>query len=84
MTTLTIPHLKYPTRLHDIMLRHTLSGAYFLSNYFAKRHKIYDVSKLDMSVSLLGEKVAFPVGVAPMGTQRLARDDGVEATASDM
>ena len=40
-----------------------------------------DVSKLDMSVSLLGEKVTFPVGVAPMGTQRLAHDDGEVATA---
>ena len=36
---------------------------------------------IDMSVSLLGEKVAFPVGVAPMGTQRLAHDDGEVATA---
>ena len=43
-----------------------------------------DVSKLDMSVSLLGEKVVFPVGVAPMGTQQLAHDDGEEATARGM
>ena len=40
MTTLTVPHFKYPTT-DDIMLRHELAGAYFPSNYFVKRHKIY-------------------------------------------
>lgn len=40
-----------------------------------------DVSRRDLSTTVLGEKITFPVGVAPTAMQRMAHPDGEEATA---
>lgn len=42
---------------------------------------LVDVSRIDTSVTLLGERVAMPVGVAPTAQHRLAHPDGEAATA---
>jgi 4-hydroxymandelate oxidase len=42
---------------------------------------LHDVSTLDTSVTLLGDHLASPVVIAPMGYQRLAHADGEMATA---
>src|ERR1700674_4257022 len=42
---------------------------------------LVDVSRIDMSTTLLGERVAMPVGVAPAAQHRLAHPDGEAATA---
>ena len=44
------------------MLRHATSGAYFLSNSYVKRHKIY----LLCGVSHLTLLVALPLGIFPV------------------
>lgn len=41
-----------------------------------------DVSKMDISTTLLGDKLAFPVGIAPMSMQRMAHPEGELAVAS--
>jgi len=41
-----------------------------------------DVSVCDVALTLLGMRLAFPVGIAPMAYQRLAHEDGELATAS--
>ena len=38
------------------------------------------VSDVDMSVRVLGERISMPLGVAPMGLQRMVNDDGELAT----
>ena len=38
------------------------------------------VSDVDMSVRVLGERISMPLGVAPMGQQRMVNDDGELAT----
>lgn len=52
---------------------------------FARRRlrprMLVDVSRIDTSVALLGERVATPVGVAPTAQHRLAHPDGEAATA---
>lgn len=40
-----------------------------------------DVSKRDLSVTLLGEKVSFPIGISPTAMQKMAHPDGEIATA---
>ncbi|KAH0945395.1 hypothetical protein HN011_002971 [Eciton burchellii] len=35
-----------------------------------------DVSKRDISTTVLGQKVSMPLGVAPTGMQRMAHPDG--------
>ena len=38
------------------------------------------VTDVDMSVRVLGERISMPLGVAPMGLQRMVIDDGELAT----
>ena len=40
-----------------------------------------DVSKVDMRSSILGEKIAFPIGISPTAMQCLAHYEGEMATA---
>ncbi|CAM9528053.1 unnamed protein product [Heterosigma akashiwo] len=40
-----------------------------------------DVSKVDISTTILGDKISFPICVAPSAMQRMAHDDGENATA---
>jgi (S)-2-hydroxy-acid oxidase len=40
-----------------------------------------DVSTIDMSTTILGEKIDFPVCVAPTAMQKMAHPDGEIATA---
>ncbi|KAJ8017663.1 Peroxisomal (S)-2-hydroxy-acid oxidase GLO5 [Holothuria leucospilota] len=40
-----------------------------------------DVSDIELSTTLLGEKISFPVAIAPTGMQRLAHPQGEVATA---
>jgi 4-hydroxymandelate oxidase len=44
-------------------------------------HVLRDVSRVDTSASLLGERFALPVGIAPMTLQRAADPDGEVAMA---
>ena len=39
------------------------------------------ISEVDLSTTVLGEKVALPIGIAPTATQKLAHPDGEQATA---
>jgi len=39
------------------------------------------VQKVDLSVSVLGQRLSTPILVAPTAMQRLAHDDGEKATA---
>ena len=39
------------------------------------------VSDVDMSVTVLGDRISMPLGVCPMGLQRIVHDDGEVATA---
>src|SRR4029453_16555300 len=43
--------------------------------------RLVDVSKVDMSTEILGEKYASPIVLAPVGGQRSFHDDGEIATA---
>ena len=36
---------------------------------------------MDLSTTILGEKVTLPIGIAPTATQKLAHPDGEQATA---
>src|ERR671914_2311011 len=49
--------------------------------YFLRPRVMVDVSHVDASVELLGERLAFPVALAPAALQRLAHPDGELATA---
>jgi 4-hydroxymandelate oxidase len=49
--------------------------------YFLRPRVMVDVSHVDASVELLGERLAFPVVLAPAAFQRLAHPDGELATA---
>ena len=40
-----------------------------------------DVSKIDISVTILGEKVSMPLGIAPTSLQKMAHPDGECANA---
>ena len=40
-----------------------------------------DVSTIDMSTTILGEKIDFPICVAPTAMQKMAHPDGEIATA---
>ena len=42
---------------------------------------LIDVGHRDLSVEVLGEKIAFPIMVAPAGGQRAVHPDGEQATA---
>ncbi len=52
-----------------------------ICRYRLRPRVLRDVSKLDMSVSLLGKKVAFPICVAPTSMHRMAHHEGELATA---
>jgi 4-hydroxymandelate oxidase len=49
--------------------------------YCLRPRVMIDVSHVDASVELLGERLAFPVALAPAALQRLAHPDGELATA---
>ena len=49
--------------------------------YYLRPRVMVDVSHVDASVELLGERLAFPVALAPAALQRLAHPDGELATA---
>jgi 4-hydroxymandelate oxidase len=49
--------------------------------YYLRPRVMVDVSNVDASVELLGERLAFPVALAPAAFQRLAHPDGELATA---
>jgi 4-hydroxymandelate oxidase len=51
------------------------------ARYAFRPRVLVDVSRLDASVRLLGERCEFPVLLAPAAFQRLANDDGERATA---
>ena len=36
---------------------------------------------MNLSTTILGEKVSLPIGIAPTATQKLAHPDGEQATA---
>ena len=40
-----------------------------------------DVSNIDMSTTILGERVEFPICIAPTAMQKMAHPDGELATA---
>ncbi|RRT33709.1 hypothetical protein BHE74_00044325 [Ensete ventricosum] len=45
---------------------------------------LVDVSKIDMSTTLLGYNMSSPILVAPTGSQQLAHPQGVDLTTSVM
>jgi 4-hydroxymandelate oxidase len=49
--------------------------------YYLRPRVMVDVSHVDASVELLGERLAFPVALAPAALQRLANPEGELATA---
>jgi 4-hydroxymandelate oxidase len=49
--------------------------------YYLRPRVMVDVSRVDPSVELLGDRLAFPVALAPAAFQRLASPDGELATA---
>jgi 4-hydroxymandelate oxidase len=49
--------------------------------YYLRPRVMVDVSQVDPSVELLGDRLAFPVALAPAAFQRLANPDGELATA---
>ena len=49
--------------------------------YHLRPRVMVDVSRVDPGVELLGERLAFPVALAPAAFQRLAHPDGELATA---
>ena len=40
-----------------------------------------DVTKVDLSTTVLGEKISMPLGIAPTALQRMAHPDGECANA---
>ncbi|KAI4498462.1 hypothetical protein M0802_006397 [Mischocyttarus mexicanus] len=49
--------------------------------YRIKPRCLRDVSKRDLSTTILGEKISMPLGVAPAAMQRMAHPDGECANA---
>ena len=43
-----------------------------------------DVSRIDTSTTILGERIDFPVCIAPTGMHKFAHPDGELATAKGM
>ena len=52
-----------------------------LFRYRFRPRVLRDVSKVNLSMQLLGEWVESPVGVAPTGLQKMAHEEGEMATA---
>ena len=52
-----------------------------LCRYRLRPRVLRDVSNVDMRACLLGEEVAFPIGVSPTALQQVAHSDGELATA---
>ena len=61
-----------PSLLHCFMLP--------LYRYLILPKVLCDVSEVDISTTILGEKLTFPVGIAPTGLHCLAHPDGELAT----
>lgn len=51
------------------------------NRYFVIPRMLRDVSKVDISSSILGRRIAFPVCIAPTAMQRMAHPDGEVASA---
>lgn len=51
------------------------------NKYRLRPRVLRDVSKADMSTTVLGQKVAFPLGISPAGLQRMAHNDGEVGTS---
>ena len=49
--------------------------------YYLRPRVMVDVSRVDPTVELLGERLAFPVGLSPAAFQRLAHSEGELASA---
>ncbi len=53
----------------------------FLCRLKLRPRLLRDVSIIDMSTTILGEKIDFPICVAPTAMQKMAHPDGEIATA---
>ena len=53
----------------------------FLCRLKVRPRLLRDVSIIDMSTTILGEKIDFPICVAPTAMQKMAHPDGEIATA---
>jgi isopentenyl diphosphate isomerase/L-lactate dehydrogenase-like FMN-dependent dehydrogenase len=62
----------------EVTLRANREG--FLKFQFRPR-RLVDVSKVDMSVDILGVKYSSPIGISPTGSNRMYHPDGEEAVA---
>jgi len=78
--TLPVAHYGYLSTgvNNDKTLRANRSG---FDNYYLRSRRLVDVSNVDTSVTLLGEKWPSPIIVAPCGSQRAYHPDGELATA---
>ena len=52
-----------------------------LYRYLIRPYVLRDVSNVDLSTTVLGNKISFPVGVSPTAMQCMAHPDGEKATA---
>ena len=62
----------------DKMLRANREG---FENYYLRSHRLVDVTSIDMSVDIFGEKWPTPIVLAPAGSQRAFHADGELGTA---
>jgi 4-hydroxymandelate oxidase len=62
----------------EISLRENVSS---FGHWRLRPRVLMDVSSIDLSTSMLGARVAMPVGLAPTALQRLAHPEGEVATA---
>ncbi|XP_023229828.1 hydroxyacid oxidase 1-like [Centruroides sculpturatus] len=63
---------------HEYTLRDNIEA---FNRFKIKPKCLRDVSKRDLSVTLLGEKISFPVGISPTAMQKMAHPNGETATA---
>lgn len=49
--------------------------------YLLRPRVLRDVSDVDLSTTVLGRRIAFPVGLSPSGMQRLVHPEGEKAAA---
>ena len=54
---------------------------YWISGWEYDHEFFAAFSEVDLSTTILGEKVTLPIGIAPTATQKLAHPDGEQATA---
>ena len=55
-----------------------------LFRYLIRPYVLRDVSSVDLSTTVLGSKISFPVGVSPSALHCMAHPDGEKATARGM